>query len=306
MWFVISCSLLLVAPTLIGWGITITPLCLRPTPAERFGRDAVRRPRYLLLLLELTSSKRALLNGPVVFISGVCLSITGLALWPMQADGTALGLHPGQWLGLGVVIFAATIFTSAIHGERAWGTPKCRKCRYPLDTATSLTCPECGRTAKSEVAALRPYRRKRAFIAAMLVALIWPSLEAAYRVTVVVQRDGWYALFPDRVLTAGMWILPSDVVLGDGGLRAGWGVTESSLAARLEEHHYATNPDGTLVINADGVYVRDIPPSQQKLRDHVTNEVARVLNDRSIGAAWVGEYAGNFIGDVIAELLLRW
>ncbi|MBX3358729.1 MAG: HEAT repeat domain-containing protein [Phycisphaeraceae bacterium] len=75
---------------------------------------------------------------------------------------------------------------------------RCPGCWYDLSDTPGLTCPECGRTAKSERATHRRHRRRRWLVLALVL------LAAALALALVprVRARGWYGLVPTTALIA--------------------------------------------------------------------------------------------------------
>jgi hypothetical protein len=109
-------------------------------------------------------------------------------LWP--AIAITLGV-------IGLIILAFALFRDRSRGRR-----RCPKCWYSMDGAPTLTCPECGRVAKTEKKLFKTRRGRRGiavaltFFIAAYGAWKWPE----------VQRNGWTSLIPTTVL---VWIAPT-------------------------------------------------------------------------------------------------
>ncbi len=79
---------------------------------------------------------------------------------------------------------------------RKRGIRRCPKCRHELGDIPTRTCPECGRTAKSERALARPRRAKRKLVAGLVLAVGIGVVLPVYQVA----RYGWWAIAPDTYL----------------------------------------------------------------------------------------------------------
>lgn len=112
-----------------------------------------------------------------------------------------MNLHASlDWLyhALGWVLAAAGVawLLWSLFGDRSRGRKRCPKCWYSMEGAPGLTCPECGRQARSERALFRTRRHRwRAtlslpLLGAALFAASWPAI----------QSGGWIAPIPTRVL----------------------------------------------------------------------------------------------------------
>jgi hypothetical protein len=103
-------------------------------------------------------------------------------LWPAIAITLAV-------IGLIVLVFA-------LFRDRSRGRRRCPKCWYSMDGAPTLTCPECGRVAKTEKKLFKTRRSRRGIAVALALftaaysAWKWPAL----------RREGWTALIPTTAL----------------------------------------------------------------------------------------------------------
>ncbi len=71
-----------------------------------------------------------------------------------------------------LLVIALMLGGMALHRSRLPRLRRCRNCRYSLDGLTTLTCPECGNTARSELALLhRPAWRRYLLLSAACTAL---------------------------------------------------------------------------------------------------------------------------------------
>lgn len=109
--------------------------------------------------------------------------------WLWWIGGAALGLL-GLWL----------LYWSLLH-DRSKGHRRCPKCWYNMSGTDSLTCSECGRTAKREERLYKTRRRWRWAITATLIGF----LAGGSTLTPKIQRDGWVSTVPTRGL---IWLLP--------------------------------------------------------------------------------------------------
>ncbi|GEM_PF-5855472 len=127
----------------------------------------------------------------------------------------------------------ALLYRSLLH-DRSRGRRRCPKCWYDLRASDSLTCPECGYTAKRERQLLKTRRWWRwatistvvLFAAATL--LLWPK----------VRRDGLWSVTPTTVLVLIVpWIDNTSVISEISG-RDGefWGWQKRWLIVQLERH----------------------------------------------------------------------
>jgi hypothetical protein len=106
--------------------------------------------------------------------------------WLFTVGGAALAL-----LGLAII-------TLALFRDRARGRRRCARCWYDLAGVPGLTCPECGRTARSERALLRTRRRWRRVAIGLLVLLVAWGVAATPRV----QKTGIAGIMPTFLLAA--------------------------------------------------------------------------------------------------------
>lgn len=88
----------------------------------------------------------------------------------------------------------------ALFRDRSRGRRRCPKCWYDLRCSESLTCPECGYTAKRERQFFKTRRRWRWVASVLLLGLgsyaLW--------LTPTAQRDGWRSLLPTPVIIVAM------------------------------------------------------------------------------------------------------
>lgn len=101
-----------------------------------------------------------------------------------------------QTLGVLIALGGAALLYWSLFHDRARGRRRCPKCWYDLRAATTLTCPECGRTAQREGQLFKTRRRWRwAMVGVMLAAagLVVPVVPKA-------RRDGWPSVLPNTVL----------------------------------------------------------------------------------------------------------
>jgi hypothetical protein len=84
---------------------------------------------------------------------------------------------------------------------------RCPRCRYNLTATEGLRCSECGFTARSERALLKPVRRwKIAILSCALLLACYPLARVQ-----AIQARGWPAAIPTTVILAAMpWIEPPD------------------------------------------------------------------------------------------------
>ena len=111
--------------------------------------------------------------------------------WLWWIGGAALG-SLGLWL----------LYWSLLR-DRSKGRRRCPKCWYNMSGTDSMTCSECGRTAKREKKLYKTHRRWRWAFAAILTGV----LAGGSAVTPKVQRDGWISTMPSIVLIGALpWL----------------------------------------------------------------------------------------------------
>ena len=98
----------------------------------------------------------------------------------------------GGLLGLGGLV----LLWWALFADRSKGRKRCPKCWYNMSHTPSLTCSECGYTAKREKKLRKTHRRWRWAVVAVLLLLG----SASSSLTPKVKRDGWYTIIPSTVL----------------------------------------------------------------------------------------------------------
>lgn len=118
-------------------------------------------------------------------------------------------LWPGYVLAAALLLLCAAAAGWFLFADRARGRRRCPRCFYAMEGVSGLTCPECGRTARSEQALFRTRRRWKGAILAVVILL--PPALAAAGLTRIRQTGGWSDL-PDWAVTRLLW-------LGDDSLR---------------------------------------------------------------------------------------
>lgn len=133
-------------------------------------------------------------------------AVVAVIVLPMLAFATATDSTAGSpldfalWTGaifLGVL--ALLVATWALFADSARGRKRCPKCWYDMSASPTLTCPECGTTAKSPAALLRTRRRWRVLLVSAALVL----LSGASAIGPHYRRGEAYDLIPD----AGMLLL---------------------------------------------------------------------------------------------------
>jgi hypothetical protein len=109
-------------------------------------------------------------------------------LWP--AIAITLGL-------IGLIVLAFALFRDRSRGRR-----RCPKCWYSMDGAPTLTCPECGKVARSEKKLHKTRWSKRRIAVALSLFI---SAYGAWKWPIAAQR-GWTSLIPTTML---MYIAPA-------------------------------------------------------------------------------------------------
>lgn len=94
-------------------------------------------------------------------------------------------------------IAGAALLLHALFHDRSRGRKRCPKCWYDMAGAPTLTCPECGRTARKPRHLLRTHRHyRRALALLLLVGLPAYLLNNAPRIA----KQGWSGGIPSIVL----------------------------------------------------------------------------------------------------------
>lgn len=114
------------------------------------------------------------------------MSIPGWHDWPTWTMAATLALLGAATLALGV------------FWDRPRGRRRCPKCWYDMSGVPGLTCPECGKVARSE-RRLRRTRRHRPIIALGVLLLLASCAPTRCR---DVRHRGWPAALPDPALFA--------------------------------------------------------------------------------------------------------
>ena len=113
----------------------------------------------------------------------------------------------GQWVrsaidwllplvGTTLMVVGAAVLVWGLFADRAAGRRRCPRCWYDMDAVPGLTCPECGRIARTERRLLRTRRKYRWALLGLLLALLGTGQFAApwFR------RGQWARWVPTRVL----------------------------------------------------------------------------------------------------------
>lgn len=117
------------------------------------------------------------------------------------------------WLAWAVggllVLVGIWLLHRSLLADRARGRKRCPKCWYDMAGAPTLTCPECGRTARSDRHLLRTRRRHARALAALALAFVgYCTLR-----TPALLKGQWTGLIPTSILVL---IAPADVPSGMG------------------------------------------------------------------------------------------
>src|SRR5690606_6098020 len=99
-------------------------------------------------------------------------------------------------VGLTIVAATAPLLPSGRLWDRAPGRRRCPRCWYGMAGARDLTCPQCGRTARHELALMRTRRRRWTIGVAMLLLGL---AHVTWRAPDVWER-GWAAAIPTTIL----------------------------------------------------------------------------------------------------------
>ena len=132
-------------------------------------------------------------------------AVVAVIVLPMLAFATATDNTAGSpldfalWTGaifLGVL--ALLVATWALFADSARGRKRCPKCWYDMSASPTLTCPECGTTAKSPAALLRTRRRWRVLLVSAALVLLSGASAAGPKLL----AGKGYDLIPDLVMVA--------------------------------------------------------------------------------------------------------
>jgi hypothetical protein len=116
------------------------------------------------------------------------------------------GLHTAFFAASALLFTAGLVITLlALFRDRARGRARCPSCWYDMSGAPALTCPECGRTAKSTRQLRRTRRRWRRAAVGITMLLLAPASSATR-----FKIERWNALIPTTALVAAMAVLPHD------------------------------------------------------------------------------------------------
>ncbi len=103
------------------------------------------------------------------------------------------------WSGALVAgIAGLVVLARAAVGDPSRGRRRCGGCWYDMSATPGMTCPECGRTVKSEKGLFRTRRRKRGLV----VAALFLAASATCGALPWFSGGGWKDRMPDTVLVA--------------------------------------------------------------------------------------------------------
>ncbi|MCC6906595.1 MAG: hypothetical protein IT430_01515 [Phycisphaerales bacterium] len=101
-----------------------------------------------------------------------------------------------QTLGVVLALVGAALAWRALFHDRPRGRRRCPKCWYDLRASDSLTCSECGYTARRERQLFKTRRRWRWAVVSVLLILLGASMP----VVIKGRRDGWPTVVPNTAL----------------------------------------------------------------------------------------------------------
>ena len=101
------------------------------------------------------------------------------------------------WISAWIVCFGALVLIIwALFWDRPRGRRRCPKCWYDMRGSDSLTCSECGHTARRERQLYKTRRRMRCVGLAVMIILLGYGLHA----TPAVREIGWFGIFPNTLI----------------------------------------------------------------------------------------------------------
>lgn len=112
-------------------------------------------------------------------------------------------------IGLSLIAVAILAGIFALKGRRTKG-PTCPRCRYSMQGAPTLRCPECGHEAPDERSLITPARRPRLFLTSVAILIAATVLAATGRY----HRAGPASLLPTTIIIAGLPWMPDSVLFG--------------------------------------------------------------------------------------------
>lgn len=141
-----------------------------------------------------TNTRRIALTGAVVGLIAAILATV--------APATTIGTAAARWLvptiGSALMLGGLIIVLRALFGDRARGRKRCSRCWYEMSSVASLTCPECGRTARREASLYRTRRRWRLAALGMLIMALGSTRFAARWIA----RGDYFPLIPTPILVS--------------------------------------------------------------------------------------------------------
>lgn len=152
------------------------------------------------------------ITGNLLTVIGLYIALksyiesSGWAQWVQNALGWILPL-----VGTTLMVIGGTVFLWCLFADRSRGRKRCPRCWYDMAAIPALTCPECGKVAKTERAQHRTRRYYRRAALGLLLALLGSAqfAEPWYR------RGGLTRIAPTRILIMFMpSASPSSYLLG--------------------------------------------------------------------------------------------
>ena len=103
--------------------------------------------------------------------------------------------------GVCIFAFALVLMAVGLPGDRSRGRPRCPCCWYDMKGAPSLTCPECGKTVRSERSLFKTRRSWKGLAIAAVLVLLGLSMAAKPAAT----SPNWPSFVPGPILALLDW-----------------------------------------------------------------------------------------------------
>jgi hypothetical protein len=267
------------------WGLTLIARGIPGGAAARACRRVLRLEESRTGRVRRSPGDWRLVIGGVLVVAAGCVAIVGGFTVYRMLHGADMHASQAVWgsVTIGAMAFWLIAVLWAIRGQRT-RTPRCPRCLYDM-AGGGARCPECGFEARAGGDFLRPRRRMRLAIVALVMLAISPGLlrVPAYR------QHGLVGVVPSTVLIAGLAWLPEHMIdrptpAENGSLTDRywnerlWRWQDAWLERRIVR--LATAPQGRAATAARALRMNPVAPMEADPERAIANLVG-VLEDES-------------------------